>query len=57
MKVTRKKRTYWYRFYHGNCPVCGTNHGYRERVYGRRPKSIQKRHIELTDFETFDHCI
>lgn len=52
-----RHRRYWYRFYLGSCPVCGRNKSYRERVYGRKPKNARLRYIELSDFETFDHCI
>ena len=55
--VRPKHRPHWYRVYLGECPVCGRNKSYRERVYGRRPKNPRKRVVYLTDFETYDHCI
>jgi hypothetical protein len=39
-----RKRKYWYRFHIQECPVCGSDHSYKERVYGRKP-GIAKRYI------------
>jgi hypothetical protein len=43
-KPTRK---HWYRTYIGECVLCGRDEGYRERVYGKRPKSASKRYRQL----------
>lgn len=50
-------KKYWYRFYWGECPVCGRDKSYKERVYGKKPKNHDKRHIQLSEFETYDHCV
>jgi hypothetical protein len=55
--VKKPKRKYWYRIYVGECPVCGRYKGWRERVYGKRPKDIEKRYVQLSQNETYDHCI
>lgn len=47
---------YWYRFWIGECPVCGRDASYKERVYGKRPKSLMKRYRRRPDTETYDHC-
>lgn len=49
-------RKYWYRIVVGECPVCGRKKGFRERVYGRKPKNILRRYRYLTHAETYDHC-
>lgn len=51
-----RKRRYWIRFYCGECPLCGRDKSYRERVHGRKPKSWRKRYIRLPDTVTYDHC-
>jgi len=47
-----RKRKFWYRIHWDACYVCGggsfKGRSWRERVYGRKPKSIKKRWI----FET-----
>jgi hypothetical protein len=52
-----KKRKYWYRQYVGECPVCGNNAGYKERVYGKKPKDLTKVYIELPQSQTYDYCM
>lgn len=53
----KKPKKHWYRIYVGGCPVCGKDKGFRERVYGKKPKSHRKRYVCLSDQETFDNCI
>jgi hypothetical protein len=53
----KKQRQYWYRMHVGECCVCGSNASFRERVYGKRPKSKLKRYKYLTDSYTYDHCV
>jgi hypothetical protein len=52
----RKQKRHWYRRYVGECPVCGRDKGFRERVYGRRPKRPRNRIVYLPDTETYDYC-
>lgn len=49
-------KKYWYRFYYGECPVCGKDMSYRERVYGAKPKAASRRIVYLSNEETYDHC-
>jgi hypothetical protein len=56
MKRKRLKR-HWYRLYIGECPVCGHDKSYRERVYGKKPNDNRKRYVYLSDKETYDHCM
>ena len=53
----KKKRPYWYRQFIGECPVCGRDAGYRERVYGKKPTEPKERYKHRPDTETYDHCI
>ncbi len=54
--MKKPKQKYWYRIHIGECPVCGRNQGWRERVYGKRPKDTEKRYVQLSQNETYDHC-
>jgi hypothetical protein len=51
-----KKQKYWYRIYIGECPVCGADKSYRERVYCKKPKDRNLIYIKLADSETYDYC-
>jgi hypothetical protein len=57
VKKDNRKKKYWYRQYIGECPVCGRDQSWRERVYGKKPKDTTKVYIHLTDFDSYDHCI
>jgi len=52
----RIRQQYWYRRFIGECPVCGSNKSYRERVYGTRPENINDRTTYLPDAATYDYC-
>lgn len=53
----RSTQQYWYRIYIGECPVCGKNKGYRERVYGPKPAKPKDRYVHIPDTQTYDHCL
>lgn len=48
---------HWYKMYAGECPVCGRDHSYRERVYGHPPLNWRDRYIQLSQTETYDDCL
>lgn len=54
---SKSHKPYWYRMYIGECPVCGRDKSYRERVYGSKPKDHDERYIWLAAAETYDHCM
>ena len=54
-KKIRKK--YWYKQYMGECPVCGRNMGWREKVNGDKPTDLTKVYIQLSPEDCYDHCI
>jgi hypothetical protein len=56
-KLRKRPAHHWYRIYVGECPVCGRDHGHRERVYGPPPKDRADRYVQLPDTETYDHCL
>jgi hypothetical protein len=56
-KKAKRMRKHWYRIYLGECPVCGRQMGWRERVYGVKPKSFSLRYVYLTDAECYDGCL
>lgn len=57
MPDRKRRRPHWYRIYIGECPVCGRDKSYRERVYGRRPKDRRRRVAYLPDTSTYDGCM
>lgn len=52
-----KRPPHWYRIHVGECPVCGSDKSYRERVYGERPENVEDRYEYIPDTITFDNCI
>ncbi len=42
-----RRRRHWYFISYFGCPVCGSGRTYRERRYGRKPKSYWKRHEQV----------
>lgn len=48
---------YWYRFYFGECPVCGRDKSYTERIYCQKPLNREDRVVYLSHFQTYDDCI
>lgn len=61
MQVQRARKApkvrYWYRRHVGECPVCGRDQSYRERVYGPKPKHPTLLVVQLTDFQSYDGCL
>jgi hypothetical protein len=57
--VKRRKRVkaHWYRMHVGECPVCGSDKSYRERVHGKRPRRMASRYVYLSETTTYDHCL
>ena len=59
--LRRSKRAplpkHWYRIYVGECPVCGRDAGYRERVMGEPPEDRADRYVWLRDTITYDYCL
>ena len=53
----KKKCKYWYRQYYGECPMCGKDYSYRERVYGEKPKDTTKIYIMMSNIDTYDYCM
>lgn len=50
-------RKHWYKFFIGECPVCGSEQSYKVRQYSEKPVDIKDRYIYLDNFETYDHCM
>ena len=49
MPKRRKRPPHWYRMISEECPVCGSEKHYRERVIGKRPKDLRKRYVNEVD--------
>jgi hypothetical protein len=57
-KIKRKPaKKHWYKMYVGECPVCGRDQSFRERVYGERPEDRKDRYEYLPDTFTYDNCM
>jgi len=54
-KASRQR--HWYRFFVGECPVCGRDQSYRQRIYSPRPIDPADRVVHLLDVETYDQCM
>ena len=52
-----QKQTYWYFIWYGECPVCGSSKGYRERRYTPKPEEATERYGYLPQNQTYDHCL
>jgi rRNA maturation protein Nop10 len=48
---------HWYRMHVGECPVCGRDASYRERVEGPPPVKHEDRYHALSHQETYCHCM
>ena len=55
-EVVSKPRPHWYRRYIGECPLCGRDAGYKERVYGKKPADPSKVWVHLSNHATYDGC-
>lgn len=51
------KKPHWYRIHIGECPVCGSNQGFREYVEGPKPENEEERYVYLPQTQTYDHCM
>jgi hypothetical protein len=54
-KVRKPTKPHWYKWYLGECPVCGRDQSYRVRVYGKKPKSAKQRYVYLPDYACCSH--
>ncbi len=48
---------HWYRWNFGECPVCGSDDSYRERVYGELPEKIEDRYEYIDPGVSYDGCL
>jgi hypothetical protein len=55
--AAKNRPPHWYRLYLGECPVCGRDKTYRERVYGPRPAKESERYVQQPDTDTYDGCL
>ena len=56
MVKTKKGKEYWYKRYVGECPLCGRDASYVERVYGKKPTNKKKVYIQMSYQETYCGC-
>ena len=52
----KEHRPHWYRMVFGQCPPCGRDQSYRERVYGEKPADPAERCIWMSDQEGYCGC-
>lgn len=48
---------HWYRIHVGECPVCGRDASFRERVQGDPPPAREDRYVHLPDGQTYCGCL
>lgn len=49
-------KKYWYKYYIGECPICGRDKSYKIRQYNRKPKYKEFRYVQLPYSITYDWC-
>lgn len=55
--LRKVQEQHWYRIAIGECPVCGREAGFRERVYGPPPEDRQQRYVYLSYMTTYCGCL
>ncbi len=55
--IMKEKQKYWYKFFIGECPVCGRDASYKVRMYGDKPRNQEDRYVYLSCSETYDGCM
>jgi hypothetical protein len=55
--MRKKPAKHWYRQYIGECPVCGRDSSFKERVYGDKPKDMKEVYKQLPDTQTYCGCL
>ena len=59
MSETKRKPLpkHWYLQHIGECPVCGRDDSFRERVLGEPPEDPKDRYRWLPDTQTYCGCL
>ncbi len=55
-KLKKVQQPHWYRQHIGECPVCGRDKSYKERVYGEKPKDLKGVYVMIPQNQTYDWC-
>jgi len=55
--MKNKKKVIWWKFYYGECPVCGSSDSYKEAQYTPKPNNVEERYEHIPDETSFDGCI
>ena len=53
----KNKQKYWYKFFIGECPICGKDASYKVRMSGDKPRNKEDRYVYLSCSETYDGCM
>lgn len=57
-KKRKSPKPHWYKLYIGECPVCGRDASFRERVTDvKRPDKLEDRIEYLPETQTYCHCM
>lgn len=56
VKSNKRCQPHWYKQHIGECPVCGRDKSFRERVYGERPEDPKDRYVYLSEQSCYDYC-
>jgi len=52
----KKQKPYWYLSHVGECPVCGKDKSYRERMNTEKPKEKKDCFVSIPYAEAYDWC-
>jgi len=56
--VKKIRKPYWVKRYIGECPPCGRDMGYSERIYGvPKPADLGDRQVHLSDQACYCGCV
>lgn len=57
IKKKKQQNKHWYKMYYGECPVCGRQTKYKERIYGKKPKDLKEIYKQISQTESYDYCL
>lgn len=53
----KRSKHYWYKYFIGECPVCGKDASYKVRMYTPKPADPKERSVYLSDVATYCGCM
>jgi hypothetical protein len=56
-ETSNPRQSYWWRYHIGECPPCGRDQSYRERMTTPRPERREDRYVCMSSSEAYCGCI